>query len=83
MTDATMHHISDQDLIRMQGLRIREHVLRAGAPSVRARHDARRTVLEREVVKHPDGVADPVALVIGDRAHIDMQRLPRVGTGFG
>ncbi len=67
--------------MRRQG--ILEHVLRPATPFVRARNHSRRAVLGREVVEHPDGVADPVALFVGDRRHVDVQRLRHLAVRIG
>ena len=58
---------SEEHLVRVRRQRIGEHVLRPRAPLVRARDHARRAVVGREVVQHPDGVADPVAALVGHR----------------
>ena len=35
----------------------------------------RRAVLGREVIEHPDDIGDPVPSRVGQRAHVDVQRL--------
>ena len=67
----------------MRRARIREHVLRPLSPRVRAGDQPSRAVLGREVVQHPDRVADPVAALVRDRRHVDVQRLPGVGVRIG
>ena len=48
-----------------------------------SRNDARRTVVGGEIVEHPDGVADPIAALVGDGPHVDVERLAGVGLRIG
>ncbi len=65
----------DQHLVGMGPPRVGRRVLRQAPPAVRPRHDAQGAVVRREVVEHPDGVAHPVALLIRQGRHVDVQRL--------
>src|SRR6185503_257586 len=70
---------NQQDLLRVRLVRIAHHILRPRSPRVRPRNHAGWPVLAGEVVEQPHGVANPVALLVGYRAHVDVKRLTGAG----
>src|SRR3954469_6471025 len=50
---------------------------------MRPGNNPQRAVLQGEIIQHPNGVADPVAAVVGDRSNVGMQRLQRVRVWIG
>jgi hypothetical protein len=78
------NHISgparDQSLVGMRRRRIWQNVLWQSARSVCAGHITRRAVFSRKIVEQPDDVANRIALFVGQRARVAMQRLRPVGT---
>src|SRR5436305_10250226 len=67
----------------MRRVEIRNHILRNHTPAMRARNQAGSAVLFGEIIQHPDGIADPVSLLIGYRAAIGVQRLRPAVVGIG
>src|SRR6185312_12511667 len=65
--------LAGNQLFAGQGTRVTW--LGQAAPGMRARNHARGAVLNREVVEHPQRVAHPVAVLVGDRSGVDVPRL--------
>jgi hypothetical protein len=74
---------SYQDLVGMRGVGVGKYVLRKAAEMVATGDAAERAIFEGEVIEQPDGVAYPVAVFIGNRAHIGVERLQTVRVGIG
>src|SRR3954454_6144029 len=62
-------------LVRMCSRGVFQRLLGKLAPMLRARNDARGPVLGSEVIQEPNGVADPVSLLVRQRARIAMKGL--------
>ncbi len=72
----------DQNFIWMAGQRIAENLLRQFSRPMGSGDASGCTIFERKIIKHPDGVADPVALLVRNRADVRMERLIRTGIGI-
>ena len=66
----------------MRGVDVREHILGLTPPEVRARNDPQRTVLGREIVEHPNTVADRISFLVRQQTHVDVERLEARGIGI-
>ena len=73
---------SDDLLLGVIRQRIFQRLLRQAVPAMRAGDHAQGAVLFREIVQHPDRVADPRAVFVGQSAHVAVQRLRLFSVGI-
>ena len=71
-----------QFLSRVRRTDVGQDILRQPLQQVRPGHDTRGSIVRREVVKEPDGVANPVSLFVGDAAHVRVQWLIALRVGI-
>src|SRR5579883_1738097 len=65
----------DEGLVRMLRISIRKRILRLAAPAMRSRDDSQRAVFSREIIQHPDAVANGKSFFVWEQSHIDVERL--------
>src|SRR5260370_42551453 len=67
----------------MWRIEVDAYILRSRAPAMRTGNHPRGAVSLREIVQHPDRVADPVSFRVRHRAAVRVQWLRRIGFRIG